>query len=110
MGHATTRARERYGLELTDQDLKALALQVENGKTVLLGKDGAERHLASLNGQALIVLGKRHGHRFAIITVLPKNHTDQPRTHRKRRPKNRAMRNGRRGKQHKRPEGREAAR
>lgn len=71
--HAIDRARERYGLELTEQDIEALRGALVAGRAVLLKQmpDGYRHMMAMLGERALIVVW--HPERQAIITVLPKN-------------------------------------
>ena len=51
--HAITRARERYGIELTEGDLRTIARMAEAGETVVLSKQptGHGIHLVQLEGR-----------------------------------------------------------
>lgn len=51
--HAIDRARERYGLELTNEDLRAVALQIVNKRDAVLvrrGYDGAQVWAVKVQG------------------------------------------------------------
>lgn len=63
--HAITRARQRYGIEMTVRDLSRIAADVANGLTLHLSTqhDGCQRHAA------LIAVVSPEG---KIITILPK--------------------------------------
>lgn len=73
--HAITRARERYGLELTIDDLNRIAADIAAGKTMKLGSqpDGSMRHAVLCGDRALIVVSKH-----VVLTVLPKERRQLP--------------------------------
>jgi len=70
--HAITRARERYNVELTFVDLKALEQQIADGKSLLVGTDQMTHspiHLVKHGDTVLrCVVSRVNGH---IITFLP---------------------------------------
>lgn len=71
MIHAIERARERYGLELTTDNLKAIVSKCSAGKGVLMARldNGLERYLVQWNGTGLIVL--LNVSKKMVVTVLP---------------------------------------
>lgn len=71
--HAITRAKERYGLDLTENDLWDIAKRVKDGDSVLVGKqtDASEVHMVKVNG--IIVRCVVSKGRERIITFLPVN-------------------------------------
>lgn len=71
--HAITRARERYGVDLTPADLDSIGLQVAKGSSVRLAtlEGGRSRHLVLCAGKALIAVVADDGY---PITVLPRDH------------------------------------
>jgi len=75
--HAITRARERYGLELTHRDLSRIAADVASGRTLHLSTqaDGAQRHATLVRETALIAVVSPEGR---VITILPKERRKIP--------------------------------
>lgn len=71
MIHAIERARERYGLDLTVDDLKAIVSACAAGDGVLLGRvgDGLERWLVRSKGAALVAL-VNIPEKF-VVSILP---------------------------------------
>lgn len=81
--HAIVRARQRYGLKLSTDDLRVIALQCAEGSCRLAYlPNGRERHLVEVHGRALVVVYRPHlgvsslntPHQGAgsIITILPR--------------------------------------
>lgn len=81
--HPIARAFERYGLKLTTDDLRQIALECATGRGRLAFlRDGAERHAMIYHGKAIVVIYKPNlgpsnlasPHRGAgsVITVLPR--------------------------------------
>ena len=70
--HATARAKERLGLDLTPQDFEHMLAEIKAGRSVLLANldPGVERHLVQHGGQALIVVCRPSNQ--VILTVLPR--------------------------------------
>ena len=51
--HAMDRARERYGIELTEADLEAIRTQIDAGQSVMTARfNGSEHHLVEAAGRA----------------------------------------------------------
>lgn len=80
--HAITRAFERYGLKLTTEDLRALALMCAEGRGRLAKlPNGSERHLVEYCKIPMVVvyqpylgpsnLASPHKGAGTIVTVLP---------------------------------------
>lgn len=69
--HAITRAKERYGLELAEADLAAIAKDIRAGKGMLIGRqsDGSEVHALIVQGKLARVVVNRT--RESVITFLP---------------------------------------
>ncbi|MBX3502814.1 MAG: hypothetical protein KF889_25495 [Alphaproteobacteria bacterium] len=69
--HAITRARQRYGLELTGADLDRITADVAAGKSLHLSTqpDSSQRHAVLVGKTALIAVVAPGGH---VITVLPR--------------------------------------
>jgi hypothetical protein len=70
--HAITRARERYGLELTHLDLQRLERDCAEGRSLVLGRwhDGTGKHAVLHDERALIVVIGPDGR---AKTVLPRS-------------------------------------
>ena len=69
MTHAQQRAAERYGLDLSQDDLSAIRLAIGQGRALLLKRDGVkETYAVEAKGKCLRVVISRDG---TIITVLP---------------------------------------
>lgn len=68
---AITRARERYGLELTLADLDAISVDVARGRTMRLASqpDGATRHAVLVRERALIAVISVDGR---VVTFIPR--------------------------------------
>lgn len=70
--HAILRARERYGIELTREDLAALAEQCRNKRTILVDHGCRSIHLVEHAGTAMkAVFGPAQGR---IFTFLARDH------------------------------------
>lgn len=72
--HARQRARERYGLELTDQDIERIGAEIELGRlgcAEFIENQGGYRSLwlVGLNGKDAVVAYNERTHRVA--TFLP---------------------------------------
>lgn len=69
--HAIERARERYGLELCDEDLRVIAARIGDGRSVHLGTsgNGGERHALAYGGKTVVVVWLPAVE--AIATFLP---------------------------------------
>lgn len=74
--HAITRARQRYGLDLTLADLDAISAKVANGLSLCLARlpEGASRHAVLCGDRALIVVMSVDGY---PITILPRERRRQ---------------------------------
>ena len=101
--HAITRARERYGLELTTRDLAALARQCLNPRT-LIRREARNRfvHLVEHEGTAVLVgtMTNKKG-RIRIQTFLKPGYTlrqHQLKGKQRRSPNKKRFFGGRRGK------------
>lgn len=70
MNHAQQRAAERYGLDLSQDDLSAIRLAIGQGRALLLKRhrDGKEEYAVETHGQRLHVVMSPSA---TIITVLP---------------------------------------
>ena len=71
--HAIDRARERYGVTLTRDDLAAIGADIVAGRAVYLGPSVLDRemwqvHVARINFDVPVVWASRGR---AVITVLP---------------------------------------
>lgn len=81
--HAIQRAYERYGIKLSSDDLRQIAIACAEGKGCLskYRRDGTERHAVMVHGRALVIVYRprleaadlSHPHRGAgsVITILP---------------------------------------
>lgn len=71
--HVIDRARERYGLRLTEADIATMEAQCRTGKATLVSRnpDGSERRLAMAGGRALLVVWRPL--RSFIVTVAPRH-------------------------------------
>lgn len=71
--HAIARARERYGVELSEDDLAALEEDIREGRSLLMGwetrKRWKERHVVRLGGHYLLAAWDRATEK--IFTFLP---------------------------------------
>jgi len=74
--HAKQRAKERYGIDLSNADLAELRRQIREKKAVLIAKmaGGRTRHIVMLKGVAMIVVAHQDG---GIITALPRDHSSR---------------------------------
>lgn len=81
--HAIARALERYGLKLTTDDLRQIALECETGRGRLAYlRYGAERHAMIYHQKAIVVIYKpnlgpsnlasSHKGAGSVITILPR--------------------------------------
>lgn len=73
--HAITRARERYGLEITTADLDRMSADIAVGRAMKLGSrpDGACNYAVMCGDRALIVVAK-----LIVLTVLPRERAKMP--------------------------------
>lgn len=69
--HAIKRARERYGYELTNEDMADFTAQARRKETIRMARsrDGSETHMAIYKGESIIVVVAENG---VIKTVLPR--------------------------------------
>lgn len=69
-GHVARRARERYGVELTWEDIDGMAARIQAGQSVLAARnpDGSERHLVAWAGVEMVVVWRPD--RQCIVTVV----------------------------------------
>jgi hypothetical protein len=81
--HPIARALERYGLKLTNADLREIALECATGRGRLSYlRDGAEKHAMIYHNKAIVVIYKPnlgpsnlaspHKGAGTVITVLPR--------------------------------------
>ena len=55
LAHARDRAMERYGIELSDDDLLGLETQISGGKGVLIRRSGAREIIMLKVAQAVVI-------------------------------------------------------
>lgn len=72
--HPIQRVRERYGVEMSLADLRAVARKCHAGKSVLtrIDSSGAEHRLVKFAGQIMVVIYDRSEGR--ILTFAPPSH------------------------------------
>lgn len=105
MSHASDRAAERYGIELSDRDMNAIANRCLAGEGLLKKKqDGSQFHTIIFRDRVLHLVyqppgpGNRSAHPCgAVVTIVPKevvaSYTYHDRRHILRRLKDRPRRN-----------------
>lgn len=69
--HARKRARERYGLEVTDEDYQEIAEQIRDGRAIKLGARSRKTnvYLTCCQGEDLVIVFDRGSK--VIISCLP---------------------------------------
>ena len=70
--HAITRARERYGLELTPEDIRSILDRIHRGYAGYLGrrKAGAECYDVEARGKIIRVVTRRERGRMFVMTIV----------------------------------------
>lgn len=92
--HVTRRAKERYGLDLSINDVNAMAGRIRAGRSVLLRKcDGhsGSRHLVEHGATVLIAIFSHEHNR--IVTVLPRDYACDRHPNRKQKDKGMGKKN-----------------
>lgn len=76
--HAIDRAAERYGLQLTPDQIRQLEVRCERGGGVLVARlpNGCEKRALACEGRDIVVIwNPAHGR---IVTIVPKRWEGEP--------------------------------